>query len=158
VTLKKGDVVVVQGASLLCLFDSDSRSRKLEVGCIVTGRRGPLPSSWGTGMLVDGTVEVVQFDAKGTSTKTRFRRPLGRAAAVRTYRLKIGDHFRPAGTRIVCGVRPGQSTVVGCVYTPKKGQKTTHEFVISRLYAGALSVTLATGKVETLYAKKQPPS
>jgi hypothetical protein len=158
VTLKKGDVMVVRGTNLLCLFDRDSKTRKLEVGCIVTGSKGPLANSWGTGMFVNGTVEVVQFDAKGSSSKTRFRRPLGRAAPARTYRLKIGDHFRPAGTRIVCGVRPGQSTVVGCVYTPRRAQKTTHEFVISKLFAGALSVTLSTGKVETLYARKQPPS
>jgi hypothetical protein len=44
------------------------------------------------------------------------------------------------------------------VYTPRRAQKTTHEFVISKLFAGALSVTLSTGKVETLYARKQPPS
>ena len=158
VTLKKGDIVVVQGTNLLCLFDSEDKTGKLEVGCILTGSKGPLPKSWGTGLLVNGTVEVVQFNAKGSSTTTKFRKPLGRAAATRTYRLKVGDHFRAAGTRIVCGVRPAKSTVVGCVYTPKKTDKTTHEFVINKFFAGALSVVLSTGKVKTLYAKNQPAS
>ena len=158
VTLKKGDIVLVQGTNLLCLFDLDSKTRKLEVGCILTGSKGPLPRSWGAGLLVNGTVEVVRFDAKGSSTTTKFRKPLGRAAATRTYRLKVGDHFRPAGTRIVCGVRPAKSTLVGCVYTPKKTDKTTHEFVINKFFAGALSVVLSTGKVKTLYAKNQPSS
>ena len=54
--------------------------------------------------------------------------------------------------------RPAKSTVVGCVYTPKKTDKTTHEFVINKFFAGALSVVLSTGKVKTLYAKNQPPS
>ena len=158
VSLKRGDVVLVQGTRLLCLFDKDDKTGKLEVGCILAGSKGPLPKSWGTGMLVNGTVEVVQFDAKGVNTTTKFRKTLGRAAAARTFRLKVGDHFRPVRTRIACGVRPAKSTVVGCVYTPKKTDKITQEFVINKFFAGALSVVVATGKVKTLYAKNQPPS
>ena len=78
VTLKKGDIVLVRGTNLLCLFDSENKTGKLEVGCILTGSKGPLPNSWGTGLLVNGTVEIVRFDAKGSSTKTKFRKPLGR--------------------------------------------------------------------------------
>ena len=45
VTLKKGDIVLVPGTNLLCLFDSDDKTGKLEVGCILTGSKGPLPKS-----------------------------------------------------------------------------------------------------------------
>jgi hypothetical protein len=129
----------------------------------LTGSKGPLPNSWGTGLLVNGTVEVVQFDGKGAGTTKKFRKPLGVAAATRTFRLKVGDHFRPAGSRIACGVRPGntslgQSPVVGCLYVPPKNKKTTHEFVINKFFAGVLSLDLATNRVKTLYARKQPAS
>jgi hypothetical protein len=122
----------------------------------------------GTGLNIDGTVEVFQFDANGESTKKTFRKPLGVAARGRIYRLKVGDRFRAGSTRMACRVKPGNSSfghspVADCLYIESK--KTTYEFVIDRFFAGVFSVQLTINqrgevlyvkKVKTLYAKKQP--
>ena len=60
-------------------------------------------------------------------------------AAATTYKLKVGDHFAGAGTRITCGVRPEQRPPSSAACTrAKKTDKTTHEFVINKFFAGAL--------------------
>lgn len=157
VTLKRGDIVAVPGTNIVCLFDKDDKTGKLEVGCVLIKVGGILPRSWGVGLLVDGTAEVVQFDAKGQTTKTKFRKPLGVARRSTSYRLKPGDHFAAAGTKIRCGVRPGNGTItIGCLYVLANEKTPTHEFIFNRSVAGVLSVVVATGKVKTLYVKQQP--
>jgi hypothetical protein len=157
VMLKKGDVVAIPGTNLVCLFDTDSKTKKLELGCVLIKVGGIVPRSWGVGLLVDGTAEVVQFDAKGQSTTTKYRKTLGVAKRSTTYKLKVGDHFAGAGTRIQCGVRPGNGTVtVGCVYVLRNAKKLTHEFVMNKTFAAVLSVVPATGKAKPLYVKRQP--
>jgi hypothetical protein len=120
-------------------------------------------------MNIDGTVEVVQFDANGPGTKKKFRKPLGVATWARIYLLTVGDRFRAGSPRIACRVKPGNSSfghspVADCIYIAPKSNKTTHEFVINKFFAGVFSVQLAMDrlgktlyvkKVKTLYAKKQ---
>jgi len=157
VTLKRGDVVAIPGTNIVCLYDKDTKTGKLEIGCVLIKVGGVLPSSWGVGLLVDGTAEVVQFDAKGLSTKTKFRRPLGVQRRSTTYKLKVGDHFTGAGTKITCGVRPNNGLItVGCVYLLANKKATTNEFVINRKLAAVLSVVPATLKTRPLYVKTQP--
>jgi hypothetical protein len=165
VILKRGDAVLVQGSNLLCGFKRD----ELKLACILTNNNGPLPHSWGTGMNIDGTVEVFQFDANG-KTKKEFRKPLGVAAQGKIYRLKVGDRYRAGSTRIACRVKPGSSSfghspVAHCYYIAPKSTKTTHEFVINNSFAGVFSVQLTLNpvgkilhvkKVKTLHARKQP--
>jgi hypothetical protein len=167
VILNQGDVVLVQGSNLLCRFKSD----QLKLVCILTNSNGPLPHSWGTGMNIDGTVEVFQFDANGKSTTTKkFRKLLGVAAQGKVYRLKVGDRYRAGSTRIACRVKRGNSSlgpspVAHCYYIVKN-KETTREFVINNFFAGVFSVQLTLNqrgtildvkKLKTLYAKKQPP-
>jgi hypothetical protein len=157
VVMKKGDLVAIPGTNLACLFDTDAKTKKLELGCVLIRVGGILPRSWGVGLLVDGTAEVVRFDAKGQSTTTKYRKTLGVAKRGTTYRLKVGDHFAGAGTKIRCGVRPGNGLVtVGCVYVLRNAKKLTHEFVMNRSFAAVLSVVPATGKARPLYVKRQP--
>jgi hypothetical protein len=157
VTLKRGDIVAVPGTRIVCLYDKDDKTGKLEVGCVLVTVGGVLPRSWGVGLLVDGTAEVVQFDAKGQSTKTKFRKTLGVERRATTYRLKVGDHFSAAGTKIRCAVRPGNGTVtVGCLYALANQKKPTYEFVTNGKFAAVLSVVPATGKAKPLYVKTQP--
>ena len=157
VVLRRGDVVAIPGTNIVCLYDKDTKTGKLEVGCVLIKVGGVLPSSWGVGLLVDGTAEVVQFDANGQSTKTKFRRPLGVERRSTTYKLKVGDHFTGAGTKITCGVRPNNGLVtVGCLYLLANQKATTNEFVINRKFAAVLSVVPATLKTKPLYLKMQP--
>jgi hypothetical protein len=167
VILNQGDVVLVQGSNLLCRFETD----ELKLACILSNSSGPLPRSWGTSMRIDGTVEVFQFDASGTTTKKEFRTPLGVAAQGKIYRLKVGDRYRAGSTRIACRVKPGNSPsghspVAHCYYIAPKRKKTTHEFAIDNFFAEVFSVQLTLNqagkilhvkKVKTLYAKRQPP-
>ena len=168
VILSQGDVVLIQGSNLLCRFKSD----QVKLVCILTNSSGPLPHSWGTGMNIDGAVEVFQFDADGKSSTTKkFRRLLeGVAAPGKIYRLKVGDRFRAGSTRIACRVKRGnasfgRSPVAHCYYIAPKSIKTTREFVINNFFAGVFSVQLTLNgagtildvkKLNTLYAKKQP--
>jgi hypothetical protein len=166
VILNQGDVVLVQGSNLLCRFKSD----ELELVCILTNRNGPLPHSWGTGMNIDGTVEVFQFDASGKTTTKKFRKLLGVTVGGKIYRLEVGDRYRAGSTRIACRVERGNSSfgrspVAHCYYIAPKSEKTTREFVIDNFFAGVFSVQLTLNqvgsildvkKLETLYAKKQP--
>src|SRR5439155_14517381 len=121
VILNQGDVVLVQGSNVLCRF----KSGQLKLVCILTNSNGPLPHSWGTGMNIDGAVEVFQFDADGKSTTTKkFRKLLGVAAPGKIYRLKLGDRFRAGSTRIACRVKLGNSSlgrspVAHCYYIVK---------------------------------------
>ncbi len=168
VILNQGDVVLVQGSNLLCRFKSD----QVKLVCILANSNGPLPHSWGTGMNIDGAVEVFQFDADGKSTTTKkFRRLLeGVAAPEKIYHLKVGDRYRAGSTRIACRVKRGNSSfgrspVAHCYYIAPKAIKTTREFVINNFFAGVFSVQLTLNpagtildvkKLTTLYAKKQP--
>src|SRR3954452_9216892 len=77
VTLKRGDVVGVPGTNIVCLFEKDGKTGKLEVGCVLIREGSILPRSWGVGLLVNGTAEVVQFGAKGQSGRGEFRKTLG---------------------------------------------------------------------------------
>ena len=157
VVLKKGDVVAVPGTNIVCLFEKDDKTGKLEMGCVLIKVGGILPRSWGVGMLVNGTTEVVQFDAKGASTTTKFRKPLGVQRRATTYKLKVGDHFTAVGTKIQCGVRPGNGVVtIGCIYARPNLKQATNEFLINRQVAGVVSVVPATLKTKTLYVKQQP--
>ena len=166
VILNQGDVVLVQGSNLVCRFKSD----QVKLVCILTNSKGPLPHSWGTGMNIDGAVEVFRFDADGKSTTTRkFRKLLGVAPRGKVYRLKVGDRYRAGSTRIACRVKRGNSSfgrspVAHCYYIVKS-KETTREFVINNFFAGVFSVQLTLNpagtildvkRLKTLYAKKQP--
>jgi hypothetical protein len=157
VTLKRGDVVAIPGTNIVCLYEQDTRSGKLEMGCVLIKVGGILPSSWGVGLLVDGTAEVVQFDAKGQSAKTKFRRPLGVERRSTTYKLAVGDHFAGAGTKITCAVQRNNGVVtVGCLYRLANKKAATNEFAINRKAAAVYSVVPATLKTKALYVKTQP--
>ncbi|PWU24962.1 MAG: hypothetical protein C5B48_03740 [Candidatus Rokuibacteriota bacterium] len=174
VILNRGDVVLLQGSTVLCTFKSD-----VQLVCMLANSNGPLPHSWGTGMNIDGAVEVFRFDANGKSTTTKkFRRLLGPGPGEiyhpkvddRVYRLKVGDRFRAGSTRIACRIKRGNSSfgrspVAHCYYIAPKTIKTTREFVINNFFAGVYAVQLTLSgagtildvqKLKTLYAKKQP--
>jgi hypothetical protein len=168
VILNRGDVVLVRGSNVLCRFKSD----QVRLVCMLANRNGPVPHSWGTGMNIDGAVDVFQFDADGKSSTTKkFRRLLqGVAASGKIYRLRVGDRFRVSSTRIACRVKRGNpslgpSPVAHCYYIAPKAIKATREFMIDNFSAGMYSVQLtlnpagtilAVRRLETLDAEKQP--
>ena len=178
VRLKKRDVVLVQGSSVVCRYEDDAlkvrADHDLEGGklvCTLANGNGPLPHSWGIRMNITGAVDIFRFDADGKPTTTRRLRRLleGAAAPGKTYNLAVGDRYRAGSTRIACRVQRGTSSfgpspVAHCYYIVKS-KATTRELVMSNTFAGVFSVQLTLSgagtilgvkRLETLSANKQP--